>query len=127
MLIMTMVMIIIMNPKIVLCSDLLKGSCPLSCCPIPRQIYNPGEHLILGGPGLANIMDELYLVAFQNERVSSTAREGAMSILPRSLRTGDLRDYSFWLQQLVKSVKRNRMTEVMIIVETGGHSLERPV
>ena len=64
-------------------------------------------------------MDELYLVAFQNERVSS-AREGAMSILPRSLRTGDLRDYSFWLQQLVKSVKRNRMTEVMIIVETGG-------
>ena len=46
-----------------------------------------------------------------------------MSILPRSLRTGDLHDYSFWLQQLIKSVKRNRMTEVMIIVETGGSLL----
>ena len=72
-------------------------------------------------------MDHLYLVAFQNDRVSPTAREGAMSILPRSLRTGDLRDYSFWLQQLIKSVKRNRMTEVMIIVETGEQSIHMPV
>ena len=83
-------------------------------------MYNPGEELVLGGPGLANVMDTMFMVAFQHERASPSMREGAMSILPRSLRTGDLHDFGFWLQQLIKSVKRNRMTEVMIIVETGG-------
>lgn len=86
----------------------------------PPQVYNPGEQLVLGGPGLADVMDTMYLVAFQREKTNSAAREGAMSILPKSLRRGDLHDFGFWLQQLIKSVRRNRMTEVMIIVETGG-------
>ena len=74
--------------------------------------------MVLGGPGLAHVMDTLYLTAFHHEKVT-VARTQALSLLPRALRNGDLHDFVFWLTQLIRGVKRNRMTEVLIIVETG--------
>ena len=84
------------------------------------QVYSPGEQLVLGGPGLADLMDTPFLTAFRHEKAGSTAKSlQATSILPKSLRTADLSDYVTWQQALIKSVKRNRMMEVLILVETG--------
>ena len=84
------------------------------------QVYNPGEQLVLGGLGLADFMDTSFLTAFRHEKAGSTAKSlQATSILPKSLRTADLSDYVTWQQALIKSIKRNRMMEVLILIETG--------
>ncbi len=96
----------------------LKGGLQLITPPL-SQVYNPGEVLVLGGPGLADIMDTMYVVAFHQEMQEIVSKQSTLDYLPRGLRSADLSDFGQWYTQMIKSIKRNRLAEVIIMLATG--------
>ncbi|GAX73240.1 hypothetical protein CEUSTIGMA_g694.t1 [Chlamydomonas eustigma] len=83
-----------------------------------NRVFNPGETLTIGGPGLAGLMDTSIPVAFHQEQYFTVGKYQALAMLPRALRSADLHDFNIWHQLLIKAVKRNRLNEARILIET---------
>jgi hypothetical protein len=61
-------------------------------------------------------------VAFHTDEpkhVEAVARGPTAGLVPVAFRSADYASYSSWHQQLVKSVRRNRVVEVRLLIETG--------
>lgn len=107
------------------------------------QLYKAGDQLVLGGPGLASILDSHYLLAFRLEdalfhhaaaagpQADTAAASGCVPqqqepwlpslctasipvlVAPRNL------DFKTWRALLVRVVKQDRLADVRTMIETG--------
>ncbi|KAG1661711.1 hypothetical protein FOA52_002047, partial [Chlamydomonas sp. UWO 241] len=91
-----------------------------------KDVMLPGEEMRLGGLGLAHLMDSPFLVAFKAENMSNA--QMIQHSIGRSTMgvnaggstfslTGAM-SYESWHAQLVKSVRRNRVVDVRLMIET---------
>jgi hypothetical protein len=81
-----------------------------------KEIWFPGQKLVLGGPGLAGLTDTMFVTAFREERPSSQGRSRG-DVVPRSFVNGSLASYDAWISQLYRSIQKGRRHEVLLLIE----------
>lgn len=101
--------------------------------------YHPGEQLNIGGPGLADLLDVPFVLAFHAEddhedhhafgdgllanphqapSSSNLTKSKFIPKFPKKFYTDELLEFGAWQQQLIKSLQRNRSAEVRFLIES---------